>query len=57
MSYKLASSEFVKDQTNLLRLEMKQAKSAIIKWMFIFWISSTAITICSLFTLVKFLVK
>ena len=50
----LATCELVKDEINLLRLELKEFKSDIIKWMFIFWIGSITTTLGSLFAFAKF---
>ena len=51
----LATREFVKDEINQVRLELKEFKSDIIKWMFIFWIGSIITTLGSLFAYAKFL--
>jgi hypothetical protein len=53
----LATREFVKDEINVVRLEMKEFKSEIIKWMFIFWIGSVLTTLGALFALLKFFIK
>ncbi len=51
----LATREFVKDEINQVRLELKEFKSEIIKWMFIFWTGSFLATLGALFALIKFL--
>ncbi len=53
----LATREFVKDEINQVRLELKEFKSEIIKWMFVFWVGSILTTLGSLFGLVKFFIK
>lgn len=53
----VATREFVKDEITQVRLELKEFKSEIIKWMFIFWIGSTVTTLGALFALVKFFIK
>lgn len=47
----------VKDEIHNLRRELKECKSAIIKWMFVFWATSTLTTLAALFGLVKFFIK
>ncbi len=56
----LATREFVKDEINQVRLEIKEFKefkSEIIKWMFVFWAGSILTTLGALFGLVKFFIK
>ena len=60
----LATREFVKDEIkgvrdeiNNGRLEAREFKSEIIKWMFIFWTGSFLTTLGALFALVNFLLK
>jgi len=53
----LATREFVKDEINQVRLELKEFKSEIIKWMFVFWVGSILTTLGALFGLVKFFIK
>lgn len=60
----LATREFVKDEIktvrdeiNNLRVETREFKSEIIKWMFIFWTGSFLATLGALFALVKFFIK
>lgn len=53
----LATREFVKDEINQVRLELKEFKSEIIKWMFIFWAGFILTTLGALFGLVKFFIK
>lgn len=53
----LATREFVKDEINQVRLELKEFKSEIIKWMFVFWIGSILTTLGALFTMLKFFIK
>lgn len=53
----LATREFVKDEITQVRLELKEFKSEIIKWMFVFWVGSILTTLGALFGLVKFFIK
>lgn len=60
----LAIREFVKDElktvrdeVNQVRLALKEFKSEIIKWMFVFWAGSILTTLGALFGLVKFFIK
>jgi len=53
----LATREFVKDEINQVRLELKEFKSEIIKWMLVFWVGSILTTLGALFGLVKFFIK
>lgn len=53
----LATREFVKDEITQVRLELKEFKSEIIKWMFVFWAGSILTTLGALFGLVKFFIK
>lgn len=53
----LVTRKFVKDEINLVRLEIKEFKSEIIKGMFLFWIGSIVTTLGALFGLVKFFIK
>ena len=53
----LATREFVKDEINNVRLELKEFKSEIIKWMFVFWIGSILTTLGALFGIIKFIIK
>lgn len=40
-----------------VRLEIKEAKSDTIKWMFIFWLASTLTTLGGLVDIVKLMIK
>jgi len=51
----LATKEFVKDEVNILRGELKETKSEIIKWMFVFWVGNVISLAALIFALAKFM--
>lgn len=53
----LATREFVKDEINNVRLEIKEFKSEILRWMFIYWTGTVLALLGGMFAFMKFFLK